>query len=186
VTFLVPAGQTLSLAEQGDRVTVLSANLPFTLQPEPGGGKFNLCYTGTKQRWNAAFDSLSIGNPSKTAALTLLIWVGFVDLDNTVVEVPATPIQVLTTIASTGVPQPISITDAWFRKGWAYGYASFSNALPNNNQGTIYIGKSKTYQPDAIALGAVVGYDFPPGQLFNLANMYVQGTAGDAVFFDAT
>lgn len=182
---LGPLGVT-QLQETGDRFVILSSNLPVKIKPEPAGRE-ETYYAGTTGVLKETFNFLSIKNPSTTASLVLMIWVGFEHLvNNSPPAQPVTPMELLTVIAVTNTIQPVSTVDLYFRVGWFYAYASFTGGVPANNLANIQLGRSKTFQPDQLAPGQWFSYALPDRQLFNLANIFVQGTAGDGVFFTGT
>lgn len=180
-----PNTDTVSM--EGDRFVVFTTNLPVKIQPQPAG-RPEIYYQGNAGRFSDPFDKLIITNTSATAVLTCMLWIGYEDLANYVAPlVPATPFDVFTPIAATGVVQPMSATDQYFVSGYFYGYkAAPAGGNPNQNLNTAWIGKTAANQPDQLAAGLIVPYEAPRGQWFNLKNIYVVGTAGDGVFFNGS
>lgn len=176
----------MRLAESGNQFMVISLNIQAKIQPQPAG-RAETYYAGDTFRGPDPFDFLTVNNPSSTASLTLVIWVGFDARANySPIMVPTGPIQVLKVLTAANTPTAVSAVDQYFRKGWLYAYNAFANGLPTNNGANIQVGKSKTYQPDQLAPGAVIPYEFPAGQVFNLANVFFQGAVGDGLYFDGT
>ena len=192
----MPAGAVRRLDEAGDGFCILQTNLPVKIQPQPAG-RAETYYAGATPKFSDPFDSLLVTNPSTTAALVLVIWVGFEDLRNfTWLQSPAIVQDAAPTVlAATGTIQPVSAADLYFRKLWLYGISNFNaSGSPVANLGTIWLGKTATRLPDYVQPSVVNGltvpgallYEVPDGQLLNLANIYFSGTAGDGVYFVGT
>jgi len=181
-TVLLPAGQSRTLDEEGDRFTILSTNLPVLIQPN--GGREEKYYTGLTGRFSDPFTFLRIKNPSTSSALTLVIWVGFEDLANyQAALLPTQPVDNLSMLSASNTTQPASAVDLYFRKGWLYAYMAISGSSISNNAANINIGKLSTRLPDVLTPGSVLLYEAPDGQLFNLAKIYFSGTTGDGLYF---
>jgi hypothetical protein len=192
-TVVIPASPnanflTTSIVQMaGNRFTILQSNLPVKIQPLPGG-RNETYYQGMGNQFQEPFNGLIVTNPSLTSQLVMRIYVGFDDIFNyTAPLLPAAPFDNFTAIAVTNTPQPLSATDQWFRKGIVFGYSAAPNgAAPSNNNNLAYIGKTAANQPEQLAQGLYLPYEAPAGEMFNLANIYVLGTAGDGVFFQGS
>jgi len=89
----------------------------------------------------------------------------------------------LTVLADTAVTAATGDVTIYFRKGFFYGYASFSGGVPTANVAALYIGKSVTYLPDIINPGEAVLIEAPLGTKYRLADIKFKGTAGDGLFY---
>lgn len=176
----------VTYAFAGDRFTILSTNLPINIQPQPAG-RPETYYQGMSGNFDNDFTFLQIRNLSTTTDLVAKLWVGFEDLQN--FTTPILPVQALdlapTIIAQTGVIQPVSVVDLWVRKCFFYainGFNADGSGIVNPSGGPINLGKISNRLPDQLAPGQSFPYEVPVGQMFNLAQIYVSGTAGDGVY----
>jgi hypothetical protein len=184
---IVQPGQQFPVQAAGDLFTVISSTGPYKVKVLPAGREV-LLYAGMTLR-TEPFQQLQVTNPSSTAVLTMLVWVGFDKVsDYQVPQIPVTPVEGLTIIAATGVVQSISLTDVFFRAAFLYGYSAMpAGAAPTPNGQLAFVGRSKAFQPDELAQGLAVPYGpLPPGGILNMANMFISGTAGDGVFWTCT
>jgi hypothetical protein len=107
---------------------------------------------------------------------------------------PENPGQVTATkrtegiVAVTANPAALTGTSVNFTKGFFYGISSFSNGVPVANQAPANIGCSASYLPDQVYQYPAGGFQIqaPPGQVFDLMNVFVSGTPGDSVFYSVS
>jgi len=96
---------------------------------------------------------------------------------------PVTATEGITVLADTSITAATTDTAQYFRKGFFYGYASFTAGVPTANSAAIYLGKSATYLPDIINPGEAILIEAPLGTKYRLADIQFKGGAGDGLFY---
>jgi len=187
VTLTIKPGLTDRVVVAGTTFRIIFSTGPVEVQPRPNFNR-TMMFMGEGQTVaDPGFDKLELINPSATANLTVTIWVGHNWIeDHSPALYPVTATEGLTVIASAAI-QPLSTTDLYFRQGFLWGYKSFTNGLPTNNAGNVAIGMSAAFQPTLIFPGGgYTLYQAPQGQLYNLANFFMQGANPDGIFWSLT